>query len=386
MQGLQAMLKKIAEKKHYLFMAVAVVLLGCFIYKRFIYKAPVPAPLPARVQVAKAEYRERLNNAVTSTTSLKAVQDVAIKAKVEAPVQRLYVQRNQWVKQGELLVELEHNSESAQVVAARAQVNMNQAAAAAAKWRAENAQTEQARYDKLIADGVVSRSEVDSKRTTYGTAAADYEQAVAAIGYARGALAAAEASLGDHLIKAPFDGVILDDYDLHIGDKVKTDANLLRIADISTMKCSISLQEDLLGRVQPGMEAQVVLTAFPEESFTGKLATINTFVDPATHTFLVDVMLDNKALEYKLQPGMFAKVNILEQQEKLQLLTVPKEAVNKGTVLVVQGNKVEQRQVQTGTSDSQNIVITSGLKQGELVVVSGGKTLKNGEAVSYSLE
>ncbi|MGM9529735.1 MAG: efflux RND transporter periplasmic adaptor subunit [Phascolarctobacterium sp.] len=369
----QGLMAQLASKKKLLLGTILLVAVSGFAYKRYMYKAPEQAPLAARVQVAKASYIKGLELGTNSTTSLKAIRDVEIKAKVEAPVQKIYIKRNDRVQQGQLLVELEHDSASAQLA-------MNRAAADAAKWKADNAQVEQARYDKLVADGVVSRSEVDSKRTTYGTAAADYEQSMAAIKYA-------QATINDCLVRAPFDGVVLDDYDVTVGSKLKVDSTMLRMADISQMKCSVMLPEAQLSAVQEGMEAKVECTSFNGESFIGKVATINSFVDSTTHTFRVDVLIDNAALGYKLCPGMFAKVSILPEQAKEKALTIPKEAVREdGSVFVVQDKKVEQRQIKTGASDSKNIVVASGLSEGELVVISGGKTLKNGDAVDYSQE
>ncbi|MDO4920966.1 MAG: efflux RND transporter periplasmic adaptor subunit [Phascolarctobacterium sp.] len=372
--------------KKMLALALVAFAVGGFVYKRYFYQAPQQEALPARVQVAKAAYRDGLDNAVSSTVSLQAISDVEIKAKVEAPVEKIFAQRNQRVRQGALLVELEHANASAKAASAAAQIEMNRANAEAAKWTAANAAAERARYDKLIKDGVVARQEVDDKRTASSTAAADYEQALASIQYAQAELDAARAEVNDCLIRAPFDGIVLDDYDLAVGSKIKADDSIIRFADVGVMKCSVMLPESKLGMVKPGMAAEITCEALPQEKFTGKVATINSYVDTATHTFRADVLIDNAALDYKLLPGMFAQVKILEPQTE-PLLCVPAEAVaDDGTVLLVYGNKVERRQVQTGASDGSNTVITSGLQEGDVVVVNGGKTLQNGDQVEYTLE
>lgn len=373
-----------ADKKQILLLA-AIIAVCYFGYQRYFYKPPIAEPLPARVQVARAEYSS-LDNNIASTTSLKAVADVEIKAKVEAPVQNIFVRRNQQVRARELLVELEHRSASAKVGSAGAQIKMNAAAAEAARQTALNAEAERKRYDQLIEQGAVSRQEAEDKRTASGTAAADYEQSLAAIKYAAKEMQAAEAELQDYLIRAPFDGVVLDDYDLAVGSKLNVDDSIIRIADVSVMKCSVMLPESKLGVIKEGMPAEVICSSFPQENFAGKVGTINTFVDTATHTFRADVLIDNAALDYKLLPGMFAQVKILELQTE-PLLCVPAEAVaDDGTVLLVYGNKVERRQVQAGASDGSSTVITSGLQEGDIVVVNGGKTLQNGDQVEYTLE
>lgn len=375
-----------ADKKRILLLA-ALIAICYFGYRRYFYQAPEQEPLPARVQVAQAAYQDGLDTGISSTASLQAVADVELKAKVEAPVQNIFARRNQLVRAQDLLVELEHNNASAKAASARAQIAMNSAAAEAAKKTALNADAEWRRYERLIAQGAVARQDADDKRTASGTAAADYEQSLSAVNYAEAERQAAEAELQDYFIRAPFDGVVLDDYDLTVGSKLKAEDSIVRIADVRVLKCSVMLPESKFGQIVAGMKAEVLCSPFPQDKFTGAVGTVNSFVDTATHTFRVDVLIDNAALDYKLLPGMFAQVRIMDKAAEERVLCVPAEAVaDDGTVLLVYGNKVERRQVQAGASDGSNTVITSGLQEGDIVVVNGGKTLQNGDQVEYALE
>ena len=107
---------------------------------------------------------------------------------------------------------------------------MNEAAAVAAQAEFANAAKEQERYDLLISKGYATRQEVAARRTTSATAGADYNKAVANIAYSEAEMAAAQATLSDYLLKAPFDGIVLDDYNLTVGSKLNKDTDAVRIA------------------------------------------------------------------------------------------------------------------------------------------------------------
>lgn len=364
---------------------ILIVLSIVLLHKQFFETKPATELPLTRVQVSKATYGQKLEQGIMTTSSLKAITDVEIKSKVEALIQKIFVKKNQYVKTGEVLLELEHANATAKMASAKAQIDINNAAANAAKWKAANAAIEQRRYDSLIEKGYATRQEVDEKRTSSNTAEADYEQALASIEYARAEQEAAAAELNDCLIKAPFDGTILDDYELAIGSKVTTDSSVIRIADISKIKCTINIPENKLSIVKPGMAAIITCDTFPDEKFAGIVSVVNTFIDTANHTFQADIIIDNAVYDNKLLPGMFAKIFLIEQQNMPQSLTVPAEAISDdSTVMIVKDNKIIIQKVITGFSDGKNTVITDGLNEGDIVVINGGKTLREGDSVSYS--
>ncbi len=372
------------HKKKILLGIVCLVLIGTIGY-RYLGKKPVQAPLiAARIQVVRVSPSDALLKGFNTTTALKAIADVAMRSKVEAPIQAIYVHKNEFITQGQLLLEMEHNNQSAKIQSATAQINMNSAAAAAAQAELANAAIEQERYDLLISKGYATRQEVASKRTTHATAGADYNKAVANVAYSEAELAAAQATVGDYLLKAPFDGIVLDDYNLTVGSKLNKDTDALRIADISKIKCTLNIPESKLATVKPGMPANVVCDAYPGRKFQGTVQTVNTFIDTASHTFQADIIIDNTALNYLLRPGLFVKVFLIEEAAQPQTLTIPTEALRKdGTVLLARDKKVVVQKVQTGIANDTATSITNGLTAGDLVIVNGGNTLKEGDAVSY---
>lgn len=376
-------LKVLQNKKILIPALICLVIIGLVAKRNLTKPQAVTTEAVARVQVVKVIAKENTGSLLNTTTSLKAIADVVLKSKVETHLQGLYVRKGERFEKGQLLAELEHRNQSAQVEAMEAQIRVSQAAAAAAKSQKENAAIEQQRYDALIAKGYATRQEVDAKRTTSRTADSDYDKSIANISYSGAQLKAARATLADYLFKAPFDGVVLDDYEMTAGKKVTKETEVLRIADIDTIKASMEIPEMQLGLVKPGMQVQVTCDALPEQSFIGTLQTINDFVNTNTHTVQADVYIDNAAIGYKLKPGMFARCAILAEG-KQQALVVPSDALRSdGTVLVVREGKVEQAKVQFAATKGEESFLTGGVSEGDLVVVSGGRKLKSGDKVTY---
>ena len=377
-------LKLLQNKKILIPALVCLVVVGLVAKRNMAKPQTVATETVARVQVVKVIAKENTGSLLNTTTSLKAIADVVLKSKVETHLQGLYVRKGERFEKGQLLAELEHRNQSAQVEAMEAQIRVSEAAAAAAKSQKENAAIEQQRYDALIAKGYATRQEVDAKRTTSRTAESDYDKSIANISYSSAQLKAARATLADYLFKAPFAGVVLDDYEMTAGKKVTKETEVLRIADIDTIKASMEIPEMQLGLVKPGMQVQVTCDALPEESFMGTLQTINDFVNTNTHTVQADVYIDNAAIGYKLKPGMFARCAILAEG-KQQALVVPSDALRSdGTVLVVREGKVEQTKVQLAATKGEESFLTGGVNEGDLVVVSGGRKLKTGDRVTYA--
>lgn len=372
-----------AHKKQALWVLLGLIVVFC-VGRHFLGNKQVQvAAAQTRVQVAKAQYNDNFSAGLDTTTSLRANADVIIKSKVDTYVKKIYLTKGQSFTTGDLLLELDHANQSAQVEAARSQISMNQAAATSAKSTMENAAIEQKRYDILIAKGYTTRQEVASKRTSAKTAQADYDKAVSNIAYAEAQLNSATASLNDYFFKAPFDGVVLDDYNMSVGSKVAPEVSVLRIADIATIKAQINIPEQQLQNIKEGMTANVTCDSLPGQKFTGTIKNINAFIDTDTHTVQADIYIDNAAYNYVLKPGMFARIFVVEKAAS-KVLVIPSEAIRKdGTVLVVRDHKIVTSKVNTVLSYNKSSAVTGDVKEGELVVISGGNTLKDSDTVTY---
>ena len=377
------MIKVKTHKKIVLAAVIMLTVLGGYLYNAASRHTVTAAPVAARVQVAKAVYADNFDEGMNTTGTMRANADVVIKSKVETTIKDYVVKKGQRIEQGQLLVELEHHNQTAQVQAAQSQISVNEAAAASAHAELTNAIAEQRRYDTLVGSGAVSRQQADAKQTVQKVAAGDYARANSNVEQANAQLAAAEATLNDYLLIAPFNGIVLDDYDMSVGSKVAKDTNVLRVADIDKLKLTVSIPENEMGRIKVGMPVNIVCSSLPGESFKGTVEIVNPYIDTNTHMLKADVSIDNKKLGYRLKPGMFAKVMLVEKAQQ-RALVIPKEAVRQdGTVLVVEDGKAKIVHVKVALTSDKLVSVSQGIKEGDAVVISGGKSVKDGDQLTY---
>lgn len=135
--------------------------------------------------------------------------------------------------------------------------------------------------------------------------------------------------------------------------------------------------ESQLHNVEHGESVDIRLASFPDKTFTGRVEAIGDAIDASTRTVKVRVSMKNTA--GKLLPGMFAKVDFTEPQD--HVISLPPTAVvtveGKDFAFVqTAANRFERRIVTVVSSLPEQVIVASGLKQGENVVVEGAILLK----------
>jgi RND family efflux transporter MFP subunit len=138
-----------------------------------------------------------------------------------------------------------------------------------------------------------------------------------------------------------------------------------------------NVAEQDIGRVAPGANAEVRLAAYPDSPFMGKVTDLSAVMDKDTRT--IPVRIEVAIPEGKLRPEMFASV-ASPTSGKVRQVSVPAEAVvlmqGVSTVFVEGAQGFAPRTVQVGERTSLGVVIASGLKAGDMVVVEGAYELK----------
>jgi len=171
--------------------------------------------------------------------------------------------------------------------------------------------------------------------------------------------------------QSPASGVVVEK-NVVDGAAVTAGQRLFRIADLADIWVEADVYEADLSRITKGMPAAIALDYLPGKTFTGNVAFIYPYLDPASRTGRVRIALPNKALE--LKPDMYATVTF-----KLPLgprLVVPDSAVvytgPRRIVFVDLGNgALRPQEVAIGAHTGDVIEIASGLAEGDVVVSSG---------------
>jgi HlyD family secretion protein len=258
------------------------------------------------VQTGKTQ-RQDLATVVSASGEIKPKTYVNIGANAFGKITHLYVKEGDHVKRGQLLAQLENVQSSADVNANEASLQAAQTDSLAAEAGLNTAQADllraQADYDRnkldwsraqnLFKDGLISKSDFDSRRNAWATADAGLTQATARVAQAKAQndsasrhIAQAKATLThytDLLRKttypAPFDGVITnlpvrEGETVVIGIQNAQGSTLMTIADMSVITAEVKVDETDIVNVRLGQPADVTIDAIPKKIFHGKVTEI----------------------------------------------------------------------------------------------------------------
>lgn len=216
-----------------------------------------------------------------------------------------------------------------------------------------------------------------------GTAAqSSLEDAAIALENARLSLQRAQDVLENYTITAPISGTVIEK-NIKAGDNVNNieSGSLAVIYDLSYLKLEMNISELDLSKVQEGQEVDITADAIPGEVFQGKVdrVSINGTTTNGFTTYPATILLEDYG---GLNPGMNVSADIVVERMK-DVPSIPAAAVQRGdTVLVplegclspdgssvVDPTKTEERTVTLGGGDGDYVEITSGLNEGDVVLV-----------------
>ena len=248
-----------------------------------------------------------------------------------------------------------------QVLAEMDAVNLEQS-----RLKLANDSTELARIKGLFEQGGVSQSDYEAMELAYKVSKRSFENL-----------------LENTVLRSPINGVITArNYDR--GDMYAMASPIYVVQQISPVKLLVGISETDYTKVKKGDSVTLTADALPGREFTGKVNRLYPTIDPATHTFLTEVLVSNH--DRALRPGMYAKVKVTFSVN--HSIVVPDAAVIKQqgsgvrSIYVVNGdNTVSLKPVTLGRHFSGQYEILDGISEGDLVVVKGHTSLRNGSTV-----
>ena len=271
--------------------------------------------------------------------------------------------------------------ESPDADAAESTYRQSQAAMTQAKANLNKAQADYDRSNALFEHDAVAKKDVLTAETALIQAKASVEQAQATIDqWARriGVLGLTPGSFGQRLtLPSPSSGKVLE-MSVAPGE-YRNDANapVMTIADLSTVWVSSDVPESQIRFIHPGEHIDVNLTAFPTETFRGKVTRIADTVDPQTRTIKVLAEMDNS--HGQLRPEMFGAIKHTNSVRTMPVLPVSAVVQEGGSTMVWMEKGPGRFQpvvVKTGARVDDHISIASGVKAGDRVVVDGPMLLR----------
>lgn len=298
-----------------------------------------------------------LQEVMQLTGTLRAVDQVTVKAKVAAEVRAVMVREGESVKAGQVLVKLDASEYEARVAQARG--NLNNARAQmeiATKTRDNNL--------ALVEKGFISKNAFDNSASQYAAAKASVDSA-------QGALDIVLKSLNDTVSRAPISGLVSVRH-VQPGEKVATDSRLLEIVNLQQLELEAAVPSSDISKVAIGQKFELRIEGLPQR-FDGKVVRINPATQAGSRSVSVYVQVANP--KNLLRVGMFADGRLLLSRTA-DALTLPQSAVRKvnggSFVFAIVSNKIQRLPVTLGSTglvgDEHHIEITSGLEAGTQVI------------------
>lgn len=320
-----------------------------------------------------------IENTVTATGEIQPVYKVEVGTQVSGIVEKMYVDYNSQVKKGQLLAELDKSLLLEQVKQAQATLST---ATSNKQLAHKNFDRVKALYEQKAAtqeEYDQAEANLEQAKNQYITAQSDYGRARTNLKYAE--------------IYSPIDGVILSkavEEGQTVASSFSTPTLFTIAKNLTDMQLEANVDEADIGQVKTGQKVTFTVDAFPGETFEGSVRQIRLVPTVTSNVVNYTVIIDAPNNDGKLYPGMTANITILVQEEEglvipleatqytidpptMQMLqkqgyTVDGKAAPGDGVWVLSGKTLKRCGLTLGISDGANVIVTSGLKEGDRVV------------------
>lgn len=338
-------------------------------------------PKPVEVVVARVE-RGVVEATVANTRAgtVKACRRARLSPSIGGQIASLPIHEGDQVKKGALLLEIWNEDLKAQLKLAEREVGVAEAQANASCLSAEEARRQADRAEQLFRSKVGSVEETDQAVTNSRSLAAQCEASQVAVEMQKARVIVAQANLVRTRLIAPFDGVVakiegeLNEYVTPSPVGVQTPP-AVDLIENSCYYVSAPIDEVDAAGVRVGMECRISLDAFRGRHFSGTVRRIAPYVldiEKQARTVDIEAAFADEADFRDLLAGYSADVEIL-LAKRGDTLKIPTEAVVDGTKVFVYlpaEQKVRVQRIATGLANWVSTEVTSGLSEGELVVVN----------------
>ncbi len=348
--------------------------------------SPASAPPPPTVSVVPVT-KKSIAPAVTFTGRIEAVDAVDLRARVDGFIEKRLFEEGQEVEAGDLMIVLEKGPYEANIGEVKGQITAAEGSLRLAKLEVDRRAT-------LVQRQAAAQSTLDEAQAKYAQAQGELQRLQAS-------LKRSELDLSYTDITAPINGRI-GRFAFSVGEFVSASSgSLATIVSQDPMYVTFPVTSRTLLQVRKSAEAEGrdpravrVKLRMPDDSIYAQTGTINFVdvqVDPTTDTVTIRATIPNplndrgaRALVHNQLVGV-----IVERETPEQALVIPQAAVivdqsGPYVLLVNKENKVERRQIQTGTAQGGEFAVQQGLKEGDRIIVGGLQKVRPGQTVAIA--
>jgi len=329
--------------------ALAAMVCGCAGNGNKAQEAAVEEKTPLVSVVSASRQTVPQTEVYSSTVQANIVNNIA--PQTSNRIVKLNVEVGDFVSAGEILAE------------------MDKASLRQAELKLKNDRQELERVKALLGEGGISQSDYDALQLAYEVSEASYQNLI-----------------DNTVLRSPISGVVTArNYDK--GDMYAMSSPIYTVQQITPVKILVGVSETDYTKVHEGDKVTVTADALPGRTFTGSVVRLYPVMDPASHTFKVEVQIPNG--DRLVRPGMYvrATVNMGDNDS----IVIPDSAVVKQQgsgqrlVYVIDADNVVSIKIVTiGLHFGSSYEILSGLEEGDRVVTGGQSALKSGIKVEVA--
>ena len=331
-------------------------------------KAPPPKtedPRLVRVLTIKPAERTRT---VEFPGEVRARYETRLGFRVPGKLTERLVEVGTRVRAGQPIARLDPRDFELAAASAQAQVTQFQADKTLAA-------ADLARYRELRAKNFISQAELERRQAVYDTAAARLDAA-----QAQARQAANQA--GYALLVADTAGVITA-IEAEAGQVVGAGQTVARLARPGDREIAIAVPESQREALEDASEFAITLNAVSGRRWSGRLREVSPAADPATRTYGARITIAQPGEDVELGMSARVAVNFAARDTRIELpvAAIYSKGEAPGVWLVDSGGSVRLQPVKTGGLAGERVLIDSGLKPGDTVVIAGAQLLRPGERV-----
>ncbi len=381
--------KTISKKKLLVYILILLVVVY-FVYNYFKPKNDI-------VYMTQKVERQSIEDTVSATGEIGAMELVDVGAQVSGEIQKLYVELGQKVKKGDPIAQIDSTTQQNEVDINKAKLESYKAQLKAAKVSFKVAAQQYERAKKLMKSNAISKESLEDFENAYATAQSNLSQVESLLKQTEISLSTAETNLGYTQISAPMDGTIVS-IPVEEGQTVNsamTTPTIVQIADLTKMEILMEISEADVTKIKPGLKVSYSILG-SSKTYDTTLKSIDPGLTLLTNGEYTGVVGSDQAVYYygrleipnddeKLRIGMTTE-NTIYVNSAYNVLTIPTMAVyKKGNdiyVKVLKDGQVEERKIEPGVSNSTTLEVKSGVSEGEEVVLSSLSTAEINEKVN----
>ncbi len=339
---MQKLIKMLTNHKKWIILLIVLIAAGSWGYSAYSQKNK-PVFTGKIIAVERGDIL-----AITSATgTINPVNSVDVSSKITGRIEQVFVEENQQVKEGQILIKLDDTK--------------LQATVAQAKAKRDNYLANYQRMQRLSNIGAIAPQQLDSAKMDYSVAQAAYDDAVS--------------QLSDTVITAPVSGIVIGKpipAGQTVSPGISTPMVLLTIADMSKMQIETKVDETDIGKIKLGQKASFNVDSYPDKTFTGVVSSISKKAVIEQNVVYYTVYIDIDSSEGLLMPTMTARVsvNVGESKDTIVVpLSALKESKGQKYVQVMISGKVTDVPVQIGLMSEDRVEVITGLKDSDQIVL-----------------